>query len=287
MSSILHRKYLVAYNGYDSGLGNRVRVVLGAKSLAQLEHRELYFVWPTGKLFGPKFSDLWEFSGRTIPRAISRGLARVFPYVDETLDWLDDAKRRERVWQIRTGSPLNLPPAALPWQDEFRRLLPVDEIAQKVTSIFDRSLKDAPYVGVMIRAHSVSHSKTRETSPVDWFVRRMRQIRQAAPDVRFFVSCDVEEVQSSVMEAVGGCVAQFDKGGYNTVEGVRSAVADLYLLASSGYILGPHWSSFVHLAEYLSDGKVQMETAAQTVTGRVDYFSSGRVADPLRPFDRS
>lgn len=280
-------KSLIAYNGYDSGLGNRVRVVLGAKSLAELEGREFYFVWPTGPLFGPKMSDLWHFSGRTVPRSVSRVLARLYPYGDEKLDWLTPEKRAQKIWQIRTGSPLQLPAAAKSWQEEFRALRPVEEIASTVRRLFDEDLSGTPYVGVMIRAHSVSHAKTRATSPVEWFLRRMREIREQVPGIRFFLSCDVAEVQQQVMSEIPGCVGQSDKGGYNSVAGVRAAVCDLYLLASSGYLLGPHWSSFVHLAEYLSGDALSLETAVTAGGQHVDYSALSSVSDPLRPFVRS
>ena len=279
-------KSLIAYNGYDSGLGNRVRVVLGAKSLAELEGREFYFVWPTGSLFGPKMSDLWRFSGRTVSRSASRLLARRYPYVDEKLDWLTPEMRRQKVWQIRTGSPLQLPPGARSWQDEFRSLEPAAEIGATVRRLFDDQLSSAPYVGVMIRAHSVSHAKTRAASPVEWFLGRMREIREQQPDIRFFLSCDVAKVQQQVMSEIPGCVGQTDKGGYNSVAGVRAAVSDLYLLASSGYLLGPHWSSFIHLAEYLSGDALTLETAVSPSRQDVDYSSLSRVSDPLRPFLR-
>ena len=45
--SLLSRKYLIAYNGYDAGLGNRVRVVLASKSLADLENRRPFAPTPT------------------------------------------------------------------------------------------------------------------------------------------------------------------------------------------------------------------------------------------------
>lgn len=279
-------KSLIAYNGYDSGLGNRVRVVLGAKSLAEMEGRDFYFVWPTGPLFGPRMSDLWHFSGRTVSRSTSRLLARRYPYVDERLDWLTPQLRAQKIWQIRTGSPLQLPPGARSWQDEFRALQPVEEIAATVRRLFDGELSTAPYVGVMIRAHSVSHAKTRAASPVEWFLRRMREIRSQAPDVRFFLSCDVAQVQEQVMSEIPGCVGQRDKGGYNSVAGVRAAVCDLYLLASSGYLLGPHWSSFIHLAEYLSGDVLTLETAVSPGAADLDYSALSCVADPLTPFRR-
>ncbi|KQQ93915.1 hypothetical protein ASF62_06970 [Leifsonia sp. Leaf325] len=285
MTLPLLRPSIVAYNGYDSGLGNRVRVVLGCKSLADHENRDFSYVWPTGPLFGPKFPELWDFSGRTISRATSRVLAKVYPYVDETLTWLDDEKRREHVWQIRTGSPIKLPAGARSWQEEFRALQPADEIARAVTTFFDAHLRGAPYVGVMVRAHAVSHSVTRETSPVEWFITRMQQIRDADPDVRFFLSCDVPEVQERIIAMVPGCVAQTDKGAYNSAEAVRASIVDLYLLAASGYLIGPHFSSFIHLAEHLAGDRLILDTPV-TPHAEPDYLRQGIVNDPLRPFVR-
>lgn len=284
--SFPHRS-LIAYNGYDSGLGNRVRVVLGCKSLAALENRDFYYVWPTGDLFGPRFSDLWQVGGQTVSRATSRALSRVYPYRDETLDWIDSEAKRKLLWQVRTGSPIRLPAEASSWEDEFRALRPVQQITDGVNDLFDRELRGAPYIGVMIRAHSVSHAKTLQSSPVDWFVDRMTAIREEQPDVKFFISCDVPEVQRRVMDAIPGCVGQADKGPYNSVAAVRASVVDLYLLASSGYLLGPHFSSFIHLAEHLAGDALRLETP---VTGHGDaaaeYQKQGVVADPTQPWIR-
>lgn len=286
MSIALTGPALVAYNGYDVGLGNRVRVVLGCRSLAELEGRRLYYVWPTGKLFGPEFSDLWDFTGgRKISRAASRLLARRYPYVDHTLTWLDDAKRAERVWQVRTGSEIGLPPGARSWREEFRALTPVAEIADRVHAIFDAHLADGPYVGVMVRAHSVSHSVTREASPVDWYLDRLRGIRHDHPELRFFVSCDVPEVQERIVREIPGCFGQTGKGAYNSTQAVRASVVDLYLLASAGHLIGPHFSSFVHLAEHLTGDFLRLETSV-TGTPDTDLGALTRVKDPLKPAER-
>lgn len=277
------RPGLIAYNGYDSGLGNRVRVVLGAQSLARLEGRAFAYVWPTGKLFGPRFSQLWDFHAPVVPRAVSRGLAPLFPYVDETLEWLDDARRREPLWQIRTGSPLRLPPEAEPWQQRFRALRPADAIAERVERLFDERLRGRPYVGVMIRAHAVSHARTREASPVEWFLERLTELRRADAETTFYLSCDRPDVQEAVMQAVPGCVAQSDKGGYNSSDGVISSIVDLYLLAASGYLIGPHFSSFVHLAEHLAGDRLTFETSLDGRSGPVDHRAAGLAIDPLRP----
>lgn len=276
----------MAYNGMGTGLGNRMRVVLGCQVLAEQEQRRLLYVWPTGPRFGPRLPELFDFhGGRALPRSVSRVLARRYPYVDESLDWLDDARRGQRVWQIRTGSEINLPPGAPSWGERLRRLTPSADIRDRIGRLFDGPLRAAPYVGVMIRAHQVSHATTLAASPVPWFVDRMRVIRRELPDVTFFLSCDVPEVAGEVSEALGGCVTQPDKGGYNTTAGVKSAVVDLYLLASASHLVAPHYSSFIHLAQHLNGDVVPIETSRTDTPPRID-LSAGAVADPLNPWRR-
>lgn len=280
------RPALIAYNGYDSGLGNRVRVVLGAQSLAAHEGRRFAYVWPTGRLFGPRFSDLWQVREARVPRAVSRLLAHRYPYRDATLTWLDDDARRERLWQLRTGAEIALPPGATPWAELYRALTPVPEIADRVQRLH-AELRGVPYVGVMIRAHAVSHAVTREVSPVEWFRTRMAQVAAERPGTRFYVSCDVPEVQEEIVRTIPGAVGQRDKGPYNSVDGVRAAVADLYLLAGSGHLIGPHYSSFLHLAQHLAEDRIPVETAATGLVAEVDPAQLGTAADPLRPAQRT
>ena len=116
-----------------------------------------------------------------------------------------------------------------------------------------------PYVGIQVRTHAVSHAKTIESSPVEWFANRMRQIRADYPDVPFFLSCDTPEAQEQLAGEFDGCVFLTDKGGYNTVKGVRSGLIDLYLLASSQHLIGASFSSFVEMAVFLCDGVVPFE----------------------------
>lgn len=277
-------RLVISFNRSGAGLGNRLRAVLGAKSLADLEGRGLAYVWPTGPEFGPRLTDLWDFRAPVIPRALSRSLAPIWPYRDHTLDWIDDERRAERIWQIRTPHALALPAAAVPWEEQLRGLRPDQEVAERVVRIFDQHLRGRPYVGVMVRTHARSHAKTLQTSPVEWFVERMHQIRAAEPDIGFFVSCDTHEASAHICSVVPGTVTQTDKGEYNSVSGVRAAVADLYLLASSGMLLGPHWSSFVEVADALAAGKVPSETPMET--RHPGQLITTPVDDPVRPWVR-
>ncbi|NNG35828.1 hypothetical protein [Nakamurella aerolata] len=281
------KRYLVAYNPAAAGLGNRMRVVLGAKVLAEHEDRRLLYVWPTGPKFGPKLTELWDFTGgRRLSKYLSRALAPLVPYGDRDVRNSAGPDAGPRIRQIMTGGELQLPPGLRSWRDEFRSLRPAPPIAERVNAFHADQLGSEPYVGVQIRAHAVSHEKTKAMSPTSWFVDRMHQIEDADPGVRFFVSCDVPEVFEQITAEFPTAVGIKDKGAYNSTEGVTGGVADLYLLAGSGYLLGPYWSSFIELAQHLAGDRITVETANETATGGVDFTSLGVVADPLRPADR-
>ncbi|GAB2455793.1 O-fucosyltransferase family protein [Jatrophihabitans fulvus] len=272
-----------------AGLGNRVRVLLSARALAVAEQRRFAYCWPTGKPFGARLQDLWQFDEPEVRPAVVRALALRYRYRDETVEWRA-AARRERRWLIRTSQPVQDADGSSDWWADLRALVPETGLAERIVEFHRRFLAGAPYVGVMIRAHQHSHAQSREQSPVSWFEQRMREIRECAPDVSFFVSCDVPEVQAALASQFGSTFGLADKGGYNSREAIRSAVVDLYLLAGAAHIIGPHYSSFPEMALHLAGGRVELETSA-TAAAVPDIASlvtrtTAFVTDPLRPAGR-
>ncbi|VEG29647.1 O-fucosyltransferase family protein [Actinomyces howellii] len=284
MALLTGRKALLIYTGRKDGLGNRVRALLSAQALAQAEDRDLYYVWSADKDFGPRVDQLWRFTaGRPVPRLVSRALAPVHPYRGVDMTSLDAADRARHLWQIRSGGlEVDVPEGVRDWRGILRELEPVEQVAARVRAVFDSGLRGRPYVGVQVRTHAVSHAKTVASSPVEWFAQRMRQIRAEHPGVPFFLSCDTAEAQSRLTEEFDGCLALEDKGGYNTVTGVRSGLVDLYLLASAQHLVGASYSSFVEMAVFLCDGIVPFERPNQALDGPVD-LSLPLARDPLRP----
>ena len=284
----LSSQRLIVCNRYLHGLGNRIRVVLGGRVLARTEGREFAYVWPTGAKFGPRLTDLWNVDYRHVPQSLSRLLSVRYPYRDDpSLSWIDDSTRMDRLWQIRTGHALALPERSGTWQQEFRSITPIPLVADRIRTFHRQHLAGAPYVGVMVRAHSASHQQTLSASPIEWYVRRMLEIRAESPEVTFFVSADVPSVGRQLAAQIGNCCLLEDKGDYNTVVGVQSSVADLYLLAASGYLLGPHYSSFVEMAQFLAGDGLVLETSRTSAARPTDYRSLGTADDPTVPSLRS
>lgn len=264
-----------------------MRFTLSAKSLSEFAGRDFSYVWPITESFRPALTDLWMFDEHSeMSWSDSVELARTHPFVDHSYDFLGSEASDSEVWHVRSGSALNLRPPASPWAQGLRDLDPVPWITKRVRDIHKGNFDSHPYVGVMIRAHVLSHAKTLEASPVSWYLDRMKEIQANQPDVRFFLSCDVVKAQEEVLRAFPDAVAQSDKGVYNSAEGVKSSVVDLYLLGSANHMLVPYWSSFPDLAWELSDRKISKETSrTMPVDAKLDFSSTA--LDPLKPFLRT
>jgi hypothetical protein len=274
---------VIAFTKKLHGLGNRLRVTLGSRSLARWAHRDFAYTWPTGPAFGASFDELWQFGEKRISPLRSRLLSVRHPYRRHELDWLESA-RSDSVWQIRTAHALHLPPGATPWGEELQSLAPVAAIAERVLDFSGRHLAGEPYVGVMVRAHAVSNTETLKFSPLEWYIDRMRELRAAYPGIRFFLSADTTQAQSQVIDAVPGTVALEDKGGYNTKAALVSSVVDLYLLAGGAHLLAPHFSSFPEVAQRLAGPALRLETSMTGADTRFGPDDAPMMApDPLRP----
>ena len=280
-------KSLIAVTGIRHGLGNRVRVVLGTRVLARLEGRTFLYTWTTGKYFGCHLDDLWDFDEQVIARSTAIALSTRFPFRDNSLDWLDAEARSQRILQIQTPHALKLPGGERSWESELRALQPVNDIADRVRRFHSSTFADEPYVGVMVRAHPNSHAMTLKESPIEWYLMRMGYIVKENPGVKFFVSADTPAALDQITGQIPNSFGLADKGGYNTRAGIRSSVADLYLLAGSSYVLAPYYSSFPDLARCLAGGDLPMETSHSRAAYSLPYTLDSYVIDPIRPHLRT
>lgn len=277
----LNDSILLATNISNAGLGNRMRFTLSALSLAESTGRKFQYAWPQSAKFKPSLDSLWNFDHTEISWSDSVEISKSVPYVAKA----EDLDNEDPIWNLRSGDPLTLPAGAPSWFERFRELTPTEVIRKGVISTF-ADLRGEPYVGVSIRAHSQSHAKTAEASPVSWYLKRMEEIVREFPNIKFFISCDVPEVQQHIMSLYPNSVGLTEKGDYNSAEGVVASIVDLYLLASSNYMLVPYWSSFPIMAWELAGRKIVMENS-QNGQQDIDIRNLPLAADPLFPSKRS
>lgn len=274
---------IIAVPRLHHGLGNRVRLVLSARDLAEQVERDFAYVWPTGAPFGARLDELWNIDFAEVSTLRSKILALRYPYRDAGLSWMPSAER-ERTWQIRSSQPVLTDRGPQAWQERLRALEPAPAIATQVRRLFEERYAGRPYLGVMIRSHAVSHQYTLQESPLQWYVDRIAEIRRHHPQIPIYVSADTPAAQDEVTRLFPGAFGLGDKGPYNSRQALQASVVDLYMLASSTHLLAPHYSSFPELAQYLAGGAVRLETSMTGDDSRFDAAAPMTlVADPTRP----
>lgn len=266
----------VAVNGAWAGLGNRIRFTLSAEAIAVAEGRDFAYVWPTSPgLFEPAFTELWDYPAPRLP------WGSVVPTVTEHRAHLSRHRaltdlRADKQWVVLGSSVLHGDGREQSWETHLPNLAPVPAIQDRVELM--RSRLPEHYVGVQVRAAPATHPTTLEASPVSWFISRMGELVRENPRTHFFLSCDDPTAERQIGEAVPHVTTLPAKGAYNTIDGVQSAVADLYLLGGSTHLLGPYLSSFVELA-WILGGK------AQVLENSVHRFDPGSALHRHQPVD--
>lgn len=269
------------------GLGNRVRLVLSGQALAQATGRRFDYYWPTGSGFGARLTDLWDFQ-RSLSAASDLALRAIAPYRDAAGLVRDPNAARLPIWHIRSGNVLPVPDGAQDWHQAFAALRLRPELAGTVRELHRREFGDRPYVGVMVRTHQNAHDKTKLHSPLAWYVDRMHELAEEGGGIRFYLSCDTREAELELKRLFPGAASLPKTGAYNSRTAIEEAVVDLYLLASSCHILGPHFSSFPELAHFLTLGQVPLETSVGDSYAEVrPPLRVSIAADPVTPRLRS
>ncbi len=277
------RRRLIVASRPLHGLGNRVRLVLSGESLARATGRAFDYFWPVGAGFGAHLTDLWVFQESLGPLA-HLALRVVAPYRDPVAVLADPSSDEQRIWHFRSGNALPHRHGAADWHQALANLSLQPGPASKVRDVHAREFGASPYVGVMVRTHPNAHAQTKAHSPLEWYVRRMRELEEEAPGIRFFLSCDTPGADAELRRAFPSATSLPKSGGYNTRPALEEAVVDLYLLAGSCHILGPHYSSFPELAHFLTLGQVPLETSVGDSYAQVrPPVVPSLVEDPVRP----
>ncbi|WP_188546599.1 hypothetical protein [Rhodococcoides trifolii] len=254
------------------GVGNRIKPLLSSRELAIATDREHLVYWKRDHRFQAKLSQLWNFDVRLVSFVQNAYALKKHPTVTtgQAVTELNDVS-----WvNARHHDPFEFAEQPRTWEESFRELVPHESIQVSIRTLLSNSLLSGPYVGLMVRAHNQAHPHTKSTSPVSWFVARINQILEVSPDMSFYLSCDDPGTQAELQSQFPSIVAMKKVGRYNSTAGVQEAVADLYLLAQSSYLIGPAWSTFVHMADALRPAPMyRVETPLDPPDVPVDFRS--------------
>lgn len=263
------------------GLGNRMRAIASAVTLADVIESTLQIYWfqdwglqaPFARLFHPIRTSHVSLKDAAAPmrllydrpRRKNLFIPRLFQYLcfdrcayersitplcRQHFDFAQWAHAR-RVYMASYTDFYPYDASLL-----SRLFVPVEAIGQRIND--NRSFfQGKPAVGVHIRR--TDHVDAIALSPTELFVERMDGILDLRPDTVFYLATDSESVKHELKKRYGQrLLTSMQPADRNSVEGIRQGVVEMYTLAHTDLILGSCRSSFSELAAQLFGAELQV-----------------------------
>ena len=262
------------------GLGNRLRAIASAASIAEVTGHELVVVWQPDHHCEARFTDLFRYRGAVIetafPRVFARAGGEFYNYMEIEPGAAKDApvlardpRRGYGDVYVRSAYALVSPhSSATRARDFLQRLTPAAEVGDLV-----RSVRRPNRVSVHVRmAGGPAHEHLSYESPANWTARGHAEIahwRARSHADRFtaridallaegradsiFLAADLPGTYDAFAERYGARLAWLPRDRFDrSAEQLRHALADMLLLGTAEHFLGSTWSTFSELALTLS-----------------------------------
>lgn len=283
--------YTAAYNKYrknyvyidaQHGLGNRIRAIASAATIAAKIDYELVVVWEQDMHCECRFSDLFDYSDIVIEKSfIENALPAmdVYNYMEIEVGASKDKEimiNGNNDLYLRSAYTFNSP--LTDWESEnafIRQLTPVQEI-EEIVNGFDLTnaiaahvrmeagagLDDNPYDSVdnwTQQGHDQLHF-WREKSHYSHFIKRIDQLFLEQPNLKLFLATDSAVNYKVFEEYYGDKLIFLKRDVYDrSREQIKYGLADVILLSKCQRLLGSTWSSFSELAMRMSDNFTSIE----------------------------
>lgn len=118
---------------------------------------------------------------------------------------------------------------------------PIAQINNKITDLSKNFTSST--IGVHVRR--TDHDKAISASPTSAFTKIMSDHLRKEPSADFFVATDSMAVKQELSERFPGkIISRPIQPDRSSLEGMRDAVIDLYLLSKCAMVYGSYWSSF-------------------------------------------
>lgn len=269
------------------GLGNRLRAIASAMSIAKGLGREPVIVWEPDIHCDCHLADLLEYEGAVIRQrflqdAADRGCA-VFNYMPHEPGAAKDAPIRARPRDdiyARSAFVLRSPHST--WDADnanLRSLRPVQAVRDLVARVpqpfalsahvrmeagkgRDHNAWDRPE-NWRPEDHDLIHH-WRAKSHFSRFMARIDALLARPGSGRLFVAADLPETYAAFAERYGDRLLHLPRDVYDRSAGqIRHALADAMLLGMAPRMLGSTWSSFSELAQRLAPGPMVTEMSGK------------------------
>jgi len=247
-----------------SGLGSRMRAVIGAIAWAKNNNATVGVCWPRidkseelGE-FPVWFSELFDspLPESQMERPETGG--RYWPKSPGVTSASKDGEYLCRTCDPATIIDEDMSLDGWPYTEMWK---PASEVESHFIEIPNRT------VGVHIR-HSLAQPGAQG---VEWYISRMREI-ESEYDTGFFLSCDAIAVEEQVKAEFPDVIHIPKDYKYDNL-GIKKTAADLFLLQRCDWMLGSYQSSFSELAGWMRGGEYL------SGWGREGWLPGGRYED--------
>jgi hypothetical protein len=255
-----------------SGLANRLRVVATSIKLARESNKELRIYWQANKYLNAEFQQLFEIPETiaiTTPpfkyllllraRSISRKLTKIsmwylrlfqfdFIFLDSMAEqvWHNKINLQKEVAQSKDVFICSCQELNYFDLEDYKLFIPKLELLNIIEEI---SNQFSPYtIGIHIR--STDNQWSKQNSPFNLFVEKIKQEISANPKFSFFVATDNEQYQKALIHDFGTekIICYEKEFRRDVTKGIKDAVIDLFCLSKTAKIYGSYFSSFSYVA---------------------------------------
>lgn len=256
-----------------SGLGNRMRAMASAISLARQENISVRIVWQATKDCNARFGDLFKPLCFSPAVNLDEGGFADTPATRYNL-WMP---RLLRVGRYSAQSSYYRPHADLPARELLQKgdvyLACAYSVAHYTPEILHKIFSPIPLlsekidktvatftpktVGVHIRRTDNVQAINESTLPA--FEEAMHEMLDANLADRFFLCSDDESVKEHMQSVFGNrIITRSVKVRRDETESIQDAVIDLWALSKTFHILGSYYSSFTDMAAELGQATLQV-----------------------------
>ena len=251
------------------GLGNRLRSLASAATLAERAGRHLRIIWKPDHHCNANFYDLFDKSMsfdvyETInKKELSNNRIRIYNYMEPELGavkYEEINHDTDKHIYIKSAYILSSKLVKESYIASFlRNLVPSRPVRKIIDSFPDMSncigvhvRNRSPKTEIDIRPNEYPSDgmknlvKYRNSAKPDVFIRKMQQIQAKDPDACFFVSSDNEASKLAIQRSFGTDRVWILEGSCDdrAINCLQKALAELYILGRTKMLLGSFWSSF-------------------------------------------
>lgn len=271
------------YIDAQHGLGNRLRAIASASSIAEATGKELVIVWQPDHHCQARFSDLFDYDGTVEEVSFLNSAASS---CDQTYNYMSAEKGSCKNQQIdlalkgnlyiRSAFTLESPASNWDLENIFLRSLKVQSFIRGLTSavrqdhdlsVHVRMAGGKNYDHLPYEHQSnwmeVDHKKIAEwraKSHFSSFFKRIDQLISNGEVANLFVAADLPETYEEFRRRYGQRVTWLPREKNDrSAEQLQFALADAIMLSRTRLFLGSTWSSFSELAIRLANPGIRQE----------------------------